>query len=256
MIGRQLSAASLRLRRSAGLALLVIAGVGGTGAATARSAGTITLRGAAFASPPDTFPHARHERLSCLACHETGTGHGRLTFEPPRGCTACHHRAPASLRCASCHRTDDYSAPRPVTVSVTVADRQERPRTVSFLHAAHLTSGCVECHLTPVTLAPPPDKAQCRDCHNEHHAVGRSCSSCHGAVEPRRAHETLEVGHQRCDACHTPTTIARLTPTRSFCLTCHAEQAKDHYVQRECSVCHFLAEPGVYRSKLVTSSSR
>ena len=210
-------------------------------------------------SPPakaGSFPHARHAKLACLACHETGAGHGRLTFEPPRGCAICHHQAPTPARCASCHQTEKYAAPKHATVTVTVPGRQPNPRLVDFLHALHTTRTCVECHTTPVTLALSPAKAQCKDCHSEHHAVGRNCSACHTIAEPKVEHRTLEAAHQRCDACHTATTIARLTPTRSFCSTCHAAKAKNHYDQKECSVCHFLAEPGVYRSKLITPSPK
>jgi hypothetical protein len=117
----------------------------------------------------------------------------------------------------------------------------------------HTTPTCVECHTTPVTLAPSPAKAQCRDCHDEHHGIDRTCSACHTIAEPGVGHTTLEVAHQRCDACHTGTTVARLTPTRSFCSTCHAAKEKDHYDQRECTVCHFLAEPAAYRVKIMTA---
>lgn len=203
-------------------------------------------------APPDTFTHARHAKLACLVCHETGAGHGRLTFEPPRGCAICHHQAPASSRCASCHRTAEYASPRPVTVTVTVPGRQPNTRPVDFLHAQHQARACTECHTTPVTLAPPPAKAQCQDCHTEHHAAGRECSACHKLADPKAAHTTLEVAHQRCDACHTATTVARLTPTRSFCSTCHAAKARDHYDRRECAVCHFLTEPDAHRARLTS----
>jgi hypothetical protein len=66
----------------------------------------------------------------------------------------------------------------------------------------------------------------------------------------RDAHDDLIVAHTGCDACHTASTVAALTPTRSFCLTCHLPE-DDHYPQRECSVCHFLSEPGEYRSHLL-----
>ena len=207
---------------------------------------------ATWPATTDSFPHARHAKLACLACHATGAGHGRLTFEPPRGCASCHHRAPAVARCASCHRTAKYAAPKRATVTVTVPGRRPNPRPVDFLHAQHRTRTCVECHTTPVTLALSPAKAQCKACHSEHHAVGRNCSSCHRIAEPKVEHRTLEAAHQRCDACHTATTIAGLTPTRSFCSTCHAAKTRDHYNQQECSVCHFLADPGVYRSSLIT----
>jgi hypothetical protein len=135
-------------------------------------------------------------------------------------------------------------------VTVTVPGRQPNPRPVDFLHARHSSRSCLECHTTPVTLA--PTKALCQDCHSDHHEAGRSCSACHTITAPKAEHKTLEAAHQLCDACHTATTVARLTPTRSFCSTCHAAKANNHYDQKECSVCHFLAEPGVYRSKLST----
>jgi hypothetical protein len=74
-------------------------------------------------------------------------------------------------------------------------------------------------------------------------------------AEPKAAHTTLEVSHQRCDACHTAATVARLTPTRTFCATCHTTKATDHYEPRECTVCHFLADPGAYRAKLTAAPS-
>jgi hypothetical protein len=202
-------------------------------------------------APADSFPHARHGRLACLTCHVTGTGRGRLTFERPRGCAICHHQAPTSAGCASCHRTEQYAAPQRATMTVTVPGHQPNPRPVDFLHSLHTTHTCVECHTTPVTLALAPAKAQCKDCHGEHHAAGGNCVTCHAIAAPGAAH-TLEAAHQRCDACHTATTIAQLTPTRSFCSTCHAAKAKDHYDRQQCTVCHFLAEPGVYRSTLIT----
>jgi hypothetical protein len=71
-------------------------------------------------------------------------------------------------------------------------------------------------------------------------------------ADPKVGHTTLETAHQRCDACHTASTIAQLTPTRSFCATCHISQANDHYDLRECTVCHLLAEPAAYRAKLTS----
>ena len=43
--------------------------------------------------------------------------------------------------------------------------------------------------------------------------------------------------HQACARCHTEGTVARLEPTRSFCLACHDREA-DHYAPQECTVCH------------------
>ena len=53
-----------------------------------------------------------------------------------------------------------------------------------------------------------------------------------------------------CDGCHEPATVAALTPTRSFCLTCHTV---DHYAKRECTQCHFLESPEAYRRHLKES---
>ena len=197
----------------------------------------------------DSFPHARHAKLACLVCHQTGTGHGRLTFERPRGCAICHHQAPGDTKCGSCHRVAVYGAPKQATLTVTIPGRQPSPRSVEFLHSRHDSRSCVECHATPVSLAPAP--AVCLSCHAEHHAAGRSCSTCHRIAEPKAEHRTLEAAHQRCDACHTATTVARLTPTRTLCATCHAAKATGHYEPRECSTCHFLADPVVYRPRLV-----
>ena len=207
-------------------------------------------------APPsvaDSFPHARHAKLACLVCHVTGTGVGLLTFKPPRGCAICHHQAPSSGRCATCHEKNEYMAVKHATMTVTVPGHDPRPRPVDFFHAVHTKRTCLECHTTPVTLAPSRAQAQCKDCHSDHHAAGRNCSACHTVVDPKSAHQSLETAHERCDACHTATTIAELTPTRSFCSTCHATKAKGHYDQKECSVCHFLAEPGVYRSRLIAA---
>ena len=200
----------------------------------------------------DGFPHARHEKLACLVCHQTAIGKGSLTFERPRGCQICHHQAPSQSRCASCHKTAEYAAPISATATVTVPGHAPRGRTVEFRHATHSTRACLECHTTPVSMAPSSAKAECRDCHEDHHAVGRNCSTCHSSVQPAAAHKNIEPSHQRCDRCHTATTIAALTPTRNFCSTCHVEKAKNHYDMKECTTCHFLAEPSVYRPMLST----
>lgn len=227
-------------------------------AVAARPANAVNSGTSLTRAPPaaaDSFPHARHaSKLACLTCHETGAEHGRLTFEPPRGCAICHHQTPAEARCASCHQTEKYATPKQVTVTVKVAGRDPYARPVDFLHAKHVSRACVECHTTPVTLAPSPDAVQCKDCHGDHHTAGRDCSVCHASADPKSAHKTPETAHQRCDACHTSTTIARLTPTRSLCITCHVEKATKHHEEKECTICHFLVDPAAYRSKLTTSS--
>ena len=203
---------------------------------------------------PDSFTHSRHEKLACLVCHETGTGQGRLTFERPRGCMICHHQAPSRSNCATCHQQREITPSRPATATVTVPGHAPRPRPVEFRHTTHADRTCRDCHTTPVSLSASPAKATCRDCHEQHHVANGSCASCHAPAQPAAAHKSLETAHTRCDACHTAATVARLTPTRSFCSTCHTAQEKGHFENRECTACHFLAEPAAYR--LMLSQSR
>jgi hypothetical protein len=203
----------------------------------------------------DTFPHARHEKLACLVCHQTGDGHGLLTFERPRGCAICHHQAPSQAKCATCHRTSQYAAPKQMTPVVAVPGHDPKPRPVEFLHSVHSKRQCLECHTTPVSLLPSRAKAECRDCHESHHAVGTTCTTCHAAAQPAASHKSLEASHQRCDACHTAATVALLTPTRSLCSTCHTAKAKGHYDAKECTSCHFLTDPASYRARLTTRTN-
>ena len=206
---------------------------------------------AAFPLPPqDTFSHAQHTDLSCLTCHRTADGHGALTFAPPRGCQICHHQAPATSDCAQCHATDTLAAAYAGQVRIAVRDAPVRERHATFTHEAHGELRCVACHTAPVTLAVPATVAACSDCHDDHHAAGRACVTCHASDHVRQAHALPADAHVRCDACHEPVTVARLTPDRSFCLTCHQPQAVDHHAERECTVCHMLAEPEAFRGRL------
>jgi hypothetical protein len=67
----------------------------------------------------------------------------------------------------------------------------------------------------------------------------------------RAAHaDDIAASHQKCDACHTASTVAMLVPDRSFCLTCHGDLQPDHYPRKECTTCHFLAPPAAYRRHL------
>jgi hypothetical protein len=185
-------------------------------------------------------------------CHQTGSGHGLLTFERPRGCMICHHQAPAQARCASCHQASELASAKPVNAIVTVPGHEPKPRPVEFFHALHSSKKCIDCHTTPVTMAPGPLKVTCRDCHENHHAAGRSCTTCHGPASPKSQHKSLEASHQKCDACHTPAVVTRLTPTRTFCGACHTEKTSSHYPQKECTACHFLTDPESYKSRLTS----
>ncbi len=209
------------------------------------------LTAASPISSVDSFPHTRHSRLACITCHTVGAEGGSLTFVPPRGCQICHHQAPQSSNCAACHQPGDLAAIRALAVPIGVKDRDPRVRTVGFAHQAHAEIRCVSCHTQPVSLTPTEGVRRCADCHTDHHTAGRSCAACHTGAELRTAHAgDLAASHQRCDACHTASTVARLTPDRSFCLTCHTGQAADHYPRRECATCHFLEPPAELRRRL------
>jgi len=199
----------------------------------------------------DTFPHDRHKKLSCITCHASQREHGRLTFQPPRGCQICHHQAPQTNDCAVCHQPAALVRPESVTVRVTVAAHPERRHAARFDHATHRTVKCVACHTTPVSLDPESKAAACAACHDDHHAGGKQCSACHtgDAAERRTAHAPPVEAHVACDACHTPAIVARLVPDRALCVTCHAKQ-RDHYPDRECTLCHFGSSPDRFRDHL------
>ena len=195
----------------------------------------------AFAFPSDTFPHERHSRLACLTCHDLRSKE-RLTFEAPRGCQICHHQRPAQADCASCHQPGELAATLPSQVAVAVPRHDRRRRTVQFAHVKHDTLACTTCHVTPVTLLPADSVQTCAACHAKHHGQSPDCAACHRTAQITPPHRLPVQAHVACDACHTPATVARLVPTRAFCLACHSPE-QDHYPARECSVCHFQRTP-------------
>lgn len=203
----------------------------------------------AVPTPPDTFPHDRHTQLACITCHTSTREHARLTFAPPRGCQICHHQAPATSSCASCHAANELAAPHTTTVQVKVADRPPKDRSVTFAHVTHAELRCVTCHTTAVTLEPVAPVATCQSCHEDHHAAARDCATCHAGAAPQAAHQPPVEAHVACDACHREATVARLVPDRALCLTCHEPQ-REHYRDRECTVCHLQASPAEYRAHL------
>jgi hypothetical protein len=202
----------------------------------------------------DSFAHVRHQRLPCITCHDPQSRR-KLTFDPGRGCQICHHQAPDQNNCATCHTSDELAALRPVpTLTVTVANTAPRPRTVPFDHAAHTSRRCVECHNTPVTLAPTAAAATCTACH-EQHAGTTKCAACHAAAAPFAAHKPPADAHRACAACHQSAIVATLQPTRALCLTCHAPQ-QDHKPGAECTTCHMQALPTEYRATLIGGATR
>ena len=209
----------------------------------------------AAASPSDTFSHQRHRRLACLTCHDLRARGRTLTFEAPRGCQICHHQRPAASNCSNCHQVSELADPRPVTVQVAVFRHSLRPRQVDFDHSSHPEVACVKCHQAPVSLAPTPEAAGCKGCHDDHHRVDRDCATCHRTAQILPAHDSLVDPHLACNLCHASTTVAALTPSRSFCLACHDPKV-NHYAPKECTVCHLQATPEGYRARLTGATSR
>ena len=204
----------------------------------------------ATASPSDTFSHQRHSKLACLTCHNTASRRNQLTFQPPRGCQICHHQAPARSQCSTCHESGELDAARPLTVEVTVPKHAPRARPVVFAHSAHVEVTCTQCHTTPVSLEPEPRAKACVACHDEHHSRQTDCAACHRTVQITQAHVAPVDAHAGCTDCHGQSTVTKLVPGRSFCLSCHSSNV-DHYVPKECSQCHLLSSPEAYRAHLL-----
>lgn len=200
--------------------------------------------------PADSFPHRRHLSLPCLTCHAVNSSR-KLVFEVPRGCDLCHHQSLIAgtvnaTDCARCHTAAKRAAPSPTVVTVTLPNKAPVARTIGFSHNVHLKTPCSTCHQAPATT--PPDSIRtCQACHDQHHTENRNCAACHSRAETPPAH--TRASHERCDACHTPSRIAPLSPSRSFCITCHLPQ-RDHKPAGECSTCHFLSPPAEFRARL------
>jgi hypothetical protein len=54
------------------------------------------------------------------------SGRTGLNFERPRGCDICHHQAPVTSRCASCHDQEQMGKPVTIPVHLTVPREPER----------------------------------------------------------------------------------------------------------------------------------
>jgi hypothetical protein len=196
----------------------------------------------------DTFPHRRHVTVACLVCHLSRTGE-RLTFQPPRGCQICHHQVESRGGCVQCHQQTRLADTLAARLVVQVEPHAPRSRPVAFPHQRHTDLDCEACHTGSVSMAPVDSAAGCTGCHEQHHEPNRACAVCHRTESVTPAHARPVRPHVACDACHASAAIARLSPTRSFCLACH-EPAVDHHPARECVACHLQLEPDEYRSRL------
>jgi len=113
----------------------------------------------------------------------------------------------------------------------------------------------VKCHTTAVSLGPEPAVTSCTACHEDHHAAGIDCATCHRTAQIIPAHAPPVDAHAACDQCHAERTVVALEPTRSFCLACHGSEL-DHFAERECTVCHLQTSPEAYRARLTSRAKR
>ena len=247
-LGRSLRRVAAPLLAVAGVSVAAGFGSGG-GTATARpSAEGLTAPHAAVDGvdavqvPPD-FTHADHETVDCETCHTGSDGHGSLSVTTVQDCRVCHHRAPLSRSCASCHQGSDvpdasFRTVRAVRFSV---GTQDPNRTLSFPHPAHSGIDCARCHTQGLALAAPAD-LDCASCHQDHHTPQSDCASCH-QVAPVSAHPPSEA-HVTCSgaACHQRVPFQTVPRTRAFCLGCHQDM-REHEAPRACAECHTLPAP-------------
>jgi hypothetical protein len=225
-------------------------GVGSTGAARPGDARRAATAARSVPGPAEVgedgqvhgqrpFLHSRHVRIACAECHGPAERHRTPVAWTARTCNACHHDPARDFACAACHQEQTYAGPRRVqaTMGLTVWEAPRR-RLLPFDHEDHARTGCRDCHQTPVTLAP----RECSTCHVDHHRPDAVCTQCH--VLPDTAVHGLEV-HLTCSGsgCHSAATAQRPVLSRTFCLTCHAEQ-QDHYPGGNCSDCHMTPAIG------------
>ena len=198
-----------------------------------------------WARTPRPFEHRRHERVSCLSCHGTGSNHRVNLVRSARDCAGCHHADTQAVACRSCHKPEDIG-PRAIGVTMSFASAlRVRDRQLLFRHELHLlppparTVACRDCHATPVSLRP---NRTCNSCHADHHRPQADCTSCH-VKAPRGTHG--DRVHLGCSAtgCHAPDVAPLPTQSRTTCLACHMDR-KDHEPQGTCATCHRIPAAG------------
>jgi hypothetical protein len=190
---------------------------------------------------PRPFDHARHDRVSCRACHGTGAEHRTMLIRSARDCAGCHHDPRREMECTSCHARDALPALQRISTSVRLPPSgNARTRVLPFRHEIHLTAGrvCRDCHREDVTLK--VDR-ECASCHASHHTATAECAMCH--VAPKAgAHDA--GAHLSCagGGCHASATAPPPNLSRNLCLACHEAQ-QSHEPGGVCADCHRIPGP-------------
>jgi nitrate/TMAO reductase-like tetraheme cytochrome c subunit len=189
-----------------------------------------------------TFRHSQHRSVECGSCHVSAEEHGGLAVRTLNDCRACHHTAPVSNSCGSCHDSDDApSATFQQTVAVSFSvGAPDQSREMTFPHEPHGVLPCGMCHTEGVRLVAVD--VDCASCHAIHHRPDNDCASCHEAA-PVDAHPPSEA-HVTCSgaACHQDVPFESVPRTRTVCLGCHQDR-RDHNPNRVCAECHTLPAP-------------
>ena len=190
-------------------------------------------------APKETraFSHGIHKLLTCAGCHDQKISPGAVKVRTKSECAACHHSAERSVSCEGCHdaRTKlSRTIMRAVSMR-TNADAPAKQRSLPFAHGQHRDLECKGCHTSGVLLGVTRD---CASCHTNHHTAERTCTTCHQPA--KSVHQ--RVAHDGCagSGCHSNSTVLALPPSRSACLTCHADQGS-HKPKRECAECHAVS---------------
>lgn len=212
---------------------------------------------------PDTFGELGHYRAAAV---DTIVAHPKK-YAGQQECALCHGGI-AQRRLASNHRgvaCESCHGPGAAHVANPVEQKPAIPRTREF---------CIRCHaynpsrptgfpqIDPVAHNP---LTPCMNCHEPHEpeppVTPGECSACHGQIARQKAvshHATLS-----CTTCHdapdqhklAPRTLRPSKPTdRSFCATCHAEDAaspqhipridfRTHNPRYNCWQCHYPHYP-------------
>jgi hypothetical protein len=225
-----------RWRRSSRRDALTIARRASVRLVTRPGTAPTARQGAPQGQPRDTarFEHRLHESVRCTTCHTTTDQHAGLRAAARR-CSACHHGNTALGRaCERCHQAAELAAAYPIAATVTLSVwPAPRPRTLAFAHERHTGIACAQCHAASVARRV---ERTCESCHADHHTAARDCASCHPAA--RETHtRALHVSGCGGSGCHVQERTPAVTPVRSVCLACHAEQAA-HKPGRECAPCH------------------
>lgn len=204
---------------------------------------------------PDAFPHSEHRSIECTNCHETVPSHtthvgirctychtipeqfAALQVLTDQECMTCHHGPDHGYSCETCHKTADVTEVASITKPILLPGWEEaRPRQMSFSHENHITQRCEDCHLAP----PSADNVvDCTACHEDHHRIEATCSSCHLPADSAVHREQAHLGCSG-SGCHVDTDVSAFPPSRTVCLVCHADKVDHEPQKQDCAQCHAI----------------